>query len=97
VWLVSQIVADSVNASNVFACVHEAVLTLREVSFIIILKQSGTGINGTDRIINQLIRVAAQTLVFLVIFALAALFGFLFDKKSNLWALFAQWGVFILT
>ncbi|KDQ59251.1 hypothetical protein JAAARDRAFT_33974 [Jaapia argillacea MUCL 33604] len=55
----------------------------------IALYRSRTGIRQTNTILNRLIRGAVQTGLFVSIFALGDLFGFLLHRDTNLYAMFA--------
>ncbi|KAF8351336.1 hypothetical protein F5887DRAFT_1058222 [Amanita rubescens] len=74
VWLGSQTIAD-------------VIIT---ISLITVLLRSRTGFRRTDTVVNRLIRGAVQTGFFVSLFAMADLFGFLFDQSSNLYSVFAM-------
>jgi len=74
VWLGSQTIAD-------------VIIT---ISLITVLLRSRTGFRRTDTVVNRLIRGAIQTGFFVSLFAMADLFGFLFDQSSNLYSVFAM-------
>jgi len=59
------------------------------VSLIWVLSRSRTGFRRTDTIINRVIRGSVQTGFFVSVFALADLFCFLFERNTNLYAMFA--------